>query len=197
VLTIVSSDPGGPVAIALSGTGVAVPAPSFLLTVNGANTAAVTVTSGQPANFPLLLTSVNGYSGGVALTCVTVTGGPHASCSLSAPLLTLQSGSQATTAATISTLSSAMIRIVGGVAWLVLCPLVMTRRKGRTLRAVLVAIFGFALFAGTTGCGGSSSAPVAPSVVYTPAGAYQYQVTASSTSGVPVSSTVTLNVIVQ
>jgi len=44
----------------------------------------------------------------------------------------------------------------------------------------------------TTGCGKGGD----PFARYTPAGMYQYQVTASSTSGIPITQTVVLNLTV-
>jgi hypothetical protein len=193
-LTVFSSDPGGSVVVAMSGSGVVTPTPSFTLTVNGGSSATVTVASGSSANYPLTVTPVNGYSGGVALTCVALTAGLHASCSLSSPLLTL-GGTQSTTA-TISTLSAAFVRGVGGTAWLLAVPLLLLRKR-RPARLTLFAVVGLALCVGTTSCGKGSGLPTTPTVFYTPAGTYQYQVTASSTSGTQVSATLTLNLIVQ
>jgi hypothetical protein len=195
LLTVFSSDPNGPLTVAMSGNGVVLPAASFTLAVNGGSSATVTVTSGSVASYSLTVTPVNGYTGGVALTCVSVTAGVHASCSLLAPLLTLSGGPQNTTA-TISTLSASLVRDLGGSAFLLAVPVLLLWNR-RSVRTVLFAVLAFALCMGTSACGGSSGAPAAPSVFYTPAGTYQYQVTASSTSGTQVSSTVTLNLIVR
>jgi hypothetical protein len=196
-LTIGSSDPNGPAVIALSGTGVG--AGTFALTVSGGSSATMSVTSGQPATFPLTVTPANGYAGSVALTCTPLNPGKYASCSLLLPLLTLGAGAQDTTV-TISTVSAAVSRGTGSFAvWLLLAPLAMLRRR-RLPRSwqMLVLLCGCAGFAA---CGKSGSFPVTGSsgsaVVYTPAGTYQYRVTASSTSGTQISSTVTLNLIVQ
>jgi hypothetical protein len=197
-LTIASSDPSGPAVIALSGIGVG--PGTFALTVSGGSSATVTVASGLPASFPLTVTPANGYAGSVALTCTPVTPGKYASCSLLSPLLTLSRGVQNTTA-TISTVSAAVSRGDGGVAeWLLLSPLVLLRRK-RLRRSWMMLVL-LCMCIGVVACGKSiapttGSGGVGSSVVDTPAGSYQYQVTAISTSGTQITSTVTLNLIVQ
>jgi hypothetical protein len=70
-------------------------------------------------------------------------------------------------------------------------PLLLTGRARRTRRGLLLLIFGALATAGTVGCGGNHG------LLYTPAGGYQYQVTATSTSGTQIKQTVTLNLTVQ
>jgi hypothetical protein len=196
-LTIGSSDPNAPAVIALSGTGVN--AGTFALTVSGGSSATLNVASGQPATFPLTVTPLNGYAGSVALTCTPITAGKYASCSLLSPLVALSSGTQNTTV-TISTVSAAVSRSNGGFAWLLLTPLILLQRK-RLRRSWMMLVL-LCLCVGVVACGKSVAPTTGPSgtgstVVDTPAGTYQYQVTASSTSGTQISSTVTLNLIVQ
>jgi hypothetical protein len=191
-----------PLTVALSGTGVvAAVSETFVLTVNGGNSATMTVASGSPASFSLVVTPLNGYIGNVALTCVAVNPGRYANCSLLAPLLTLNANVIGTTA-TISTVSAALRRGGGSLAGLLaLLPLTLLRRKRprSMLAASLLASALLALCMNITACG-SGAVPVAASgsrTVNTPAGTYQYLVTASATSGAVISSTVTLNLIVQ
>ncbi len=127
---------------------------------------------------------------------------PYASCSLLASTLTLGSTSQTSTA-TINTLTStpqSSVRLAG----ILLLSLIMfagarlrrTRRKLLPL-ALLVLVGVGALSLGGCGGGGSSVQPPLANLLYTPAGTYEWKVTASSTSGPAISSSVVLTVTVQ
>jgi len=70
-------------------------------------------------------------------------------------------------------------------------PLLLVPRARRMRRMLLLLLFGVLATAGTLGCGGNHG------LLYTPAGGYQYQVTATSTSGTQIKQTVTLNLMVQ
>jgi hypothetical protein len=78
-----------------------------------------------------------------------------------------------------------------------------TSRRGflRPVGPALWVIFGAALLATSSGCGGHPSSPnvTGPTNLrYTPPGSYQYEVTASGTSGGnQITQTVTLNLTVQ
>jgi hypothetical protein len=185
-LTVSSSDPAGPLVVALNGTGAV--AGTFVLTVNGGSVATTTVASGQPASYALLVSPLNGFAGNVALTCVAVHAGSYASCSLLSPLLTVNGGAVGTTA-TISTVSAAL-RIAAMMPLLSL-PLLLWRRTRRRAMLLLTS-------ASLIGCGsGSTTGSGSSTTVNTPPGMYQYQVTASATNGVAISSAVTLNLVVQ
>jgi hypothetical protein len=194
-LIIAGSDPSGPIAIPLGGNGVS--AGTFALTVNGTSADTLTVVAGQPATYALLVTPMNGYAGNVALTCSAITPGPHASCSLLSPLLNVTAGAVGTSA-TISTVSAADVRVMSS-AWLwLLLPLGVFRKK--KLRALAAAFIVGCL--AVVGCGNGPSSGFSTSgspstTANTPAGSYQYIVTASSTSGTAISSSVTLNLTVQ
>jgi len=204
-LTIASSDPNGPATVALTGSGAQ--GGSFTLAVNGGSAATVTVTAGTAAVYALTLTPQNGYSGAVALTCTPVAAAASASCSLLSSLLTLN-GAAVGSAATINTVTSAhdlghdlgLDMHLGALAALLMLPLALWRRRdlgrgGLLLLAMLAACMAL------SGCGSAPHTTVVVTggagLAYTPAGSYQYQVTASATSGTTISSTVTLNLIVQ
>jgi hypothetical protein len=187
-LMVASSDPAGPAVIALSGTGIA--GGSFVLTVSGGSAATVTVASGSPASYPLTLTPLNGFTGPVALTCTPVNAGQYASCSLLASSLTLNGGPQTSTA-TLNTISSQARGVFVGMSLLFGVGFFAPRRR-RFASALLLMVAG----ASCLSLGGCGSGP-AKKVLYTPAGMYQYTVTASATGGLPQSSTVTLNLVVQ
>lgn len=199
-LTVRSSDPRSPVVVPLTGTGVQ--GGAFDLTVDGASSSSVTVRSGAPATYTLTATPTGGFAGTVALTCAAVVAAQYASCSITPSTLSLGGGAQ-TAVVTINTLTSigGNARLETGPGKVVLALLLPglfacwgNRRRLSRRIPVLLALL---LTAGgllATGCG---SGPGNPNLRYTPRGTYQYQVTASSTSGVQVSRTVTLNLSVQ
>lgn len=213
-LSLASSDPSSPLGVPLSGSGLA-PSGAFNLTVgSGANSATATVPSGSPAVFPLTLTPTGGFTGAVALTCAAVNPGKYATCSIAPSTLTLTGGALASTA-TINTITSPTVTHrgpglpLGWLTGLTTTPLVALllaesrrdRRRRRTAHRALVLPLSLALSLAAvslSGCGGKS-APVTGSstVLTTPAGNYQYVVTATSTSGPTLTSSVTLNVVVQ
>lgn len=186
-LAVNSSDPNGPQLVPLTGNGVQ--GGSFLLTVNGASSATATVTAGSPAVYALTLTPVNGFTGAVALTCAPVVAAQYASCSLLSSTLTLN-GAALPSTATINTITSHAGSGLVALAAMLLLPLGFLKRKRVrfVLSALAVVVVGM-----TSGCGGGGQV----AVLKTPPGTYQYTVTASSTTGLPVSSTVTLNLVVQ
>jgi hypothetical protein len=188
-LSLASSDPNGPATVALAGTGLA--AGSFTLTVNGGSAATATVASGSPASYALTLTPSNGYAGSVALTCAPITAGEYMSCSLLAPTLTLGGGGAMSSTATLNTITSEGAAAVVALAGLLVVPFGWLRRR-RLGRVVL----GMMALVGLGGCGGGGAA-VTSNVRTTPAGTYQYRVTASSTAGAVVTSSVVLTLVVQ
>jgi hypothetical protein len=204
ILSLSSSATQLPLTVALAGAGngSTQPSPSFTLTVNGGSSASVSVTSGQSAAFTLTATPVNGFSGPIAITCTPLGSAPYASCSLLASTLTLGSVSQTSTA-TVNTLTSTPQSSVRLASVLLVSLFTLTatqlgrrRRKLTTLVLILLAAVGTLCF---NGCGGGSSSvqPPPTNLLYTPAGTYQWTVTASSTSGPAISSSVVLTVTVQ
>ncbi len=202
-LTIASSDPFSPAVIPLTGIGLpATIAGSFTLTANGGTSASASVKSGSPATYALLVTPVAGYTGTVALTCAPVVAATYATCSISPSTVALLGAAQASTV-TINTITQASNDVRGPVtsvlAWLWLPILLFQRgyrkRSASLNRLWLAPLIGFLAAAALTGCG-SGKAP-GNSALYTPAGTYQYKVTASSTTGTVVQQSVTLNVTVQ
>ena len=190
-LSITSSDPSSPLAIPLSGTGIQ--SGSFTLAVNGGPSASSTVQSGRPAGYTLTVTPTGNFSGSVALTCAAITPGQFASCSIMPAALTL-SGAPLTAVATINTITSIAALSYPppfghpGVLVCLLLPAVLLARR-RRLPAIYLALCALLV----SGCGSTSADPNAR---YTPTGTYQYTVTASSTSGVQVTQTVTLDLTV-
>jgi hypothetical protein len=206
-LTISSSDLTSPVSIPLTGngTGSSVITGSFTLLVDGAATSSVTVVSGYPATYNLSLTPIGSFSAPVVLTCTPLTPADFASCSLLPPSLVLTSGSQSAVV-TINTISSAKLASaarptlrrnpIGSVLLALLTPgLFFFWRRPRRATPWVTLFTGCALAVLLTasGCGGGGD----PSIRYSPAGVYRYQITANSTSGVPTSQTVVLNLTIQ
>ena len=202
-LTIASSDPNSPTLVPLTGTGV--PNGSFLLTVNGSATASATVASEAPATYNLQLTPQNSYSGDVVLNCTPITPGQYATCSLLPSSITLSGASQ-NAVATINTITTINLSATAqnthtGLNETLLCLLPTsllffwnTLRRKRTNRTR--NLFCILLLTMTTlwpsGCGSGGD----PNIRTTPPGTYRYQVTASSTTGVQLTQTVTLNLTV-
>jgi hypothetical protein len=95
-------------------------------------------------------------------------------------------------------------RSLGGTALCLLFPALVFTWKARNSRhkawrrdgPIAWAIFAAIMLLSANGCGGGSS--VSSNLRYSPAGSYQYQVTASSVSGsVQITQTVALNLTVQ
>ena len=195
-LTVTSSDPTSPVAIPLTGTGVAA-AGSFTLTVDGGASSSVSVIGGSPATYNLTVTPSGAFAGTVALTCAPVQPAPYATCSLSPGSLTLAGQPQSATA-TITTIATAADTIpsLGRRFTLplvcALFPGLLLLRRRRALPALLALLL-TAATALSLGCGGKAATS---NIRYAPAGSYQYKVTATSTSGTQITQTVTLNLTV-
>ena len=213
-LTITSSDAASPTVVALTGIGIGVVSGSFILTANGSSTASVTVASGAPATYNLAVTPANNFTGTVVLNCTPVLPAQFVTCSLLPSSVTL-SGPAQTAVATLNTVTSIAsavpaarpgkpVRTARDTFLGLLFPAIIFTWKARTSRhpawrrvgpvawAVLAAI---ALLT-VNGCGGNTINPT--DLRYAPAGAYQFQVTASSISnGTSITQTVTLNLTVQ
>ena len=200
-LNVSSSDPSSPFAVALSGSGQQ--AGSFTLTVSGARSSAVTVASGQPAIFGLTLTPSGGFTGPVALTCDPLNSAPYATCSLLASALTLSGGAQSSTA-TVNTIISVSPTGAERLAGFLFLPFTLlgitgiaSRNHGRNLAQIFLVFLIAAGLLGMSGCGGHSAQSTLGNLRYTPAGTYQWKITASSTSGPAITSAVTITVTVQ
>ncbi|SNS78129.1 Beta-propeller repeat-containing protein [Granulicella rosea] len=194
VLTIVSTDSGSPASIPLTGTAVA--GGGFTLTVDGGASSSASVSSGNPATYQLVLTPTGGFTGTVALTCNPVAAAAYASCSLLPPSLTL-AGSAQTSVATINTITSVAAAPAGrptGVLLCLLAPAVLLAWRRRA-RLFLLAMMVGAMLGALGGCGGGS--PANPHLRYTPAGSYQFQITASSTAGPSIVQSVNVTLTVQ
>jgi trimeric autotransporter adhesin len=190
--------------IPLTGTGV--PNGTFTLTVNGGPTATVTIPSEQAANYTLALTPQSNYSGTVILNCTPVTPGPYATCSLLPSSINLSGAAQNSianinTVADVPPTTAQSIHNTRNRTLLCLLPLsLLFFRKSKSsstqkhpTRLLLFAI-SFTLPAlWISGCGRGGTDP---NLRFTPPGTYQYQVTATSTTGVELTQTVTLNLIV-
>jgi hypothetical protein len=188
-LLVASSDPASPLSIPL--TGIGVPASgSFTLT---AQTSSANVKSGSPASYLLTVTPLNGFTGTVALTCAPLTTTSYAACSLLPPSVVL--GSAQTATVTINTITSNARSVSwAGFGLGVFLMGLSQLRRGRRRRCIFSASI-VMMACWIAGCGGSS--PGNGNLKYTPAGTYQYQVTASSTTGTVVSQSVTLTLVVQ
>ena len=186
LLTVTDNAASSPQTLPLSGIGV-----DFSLT---AGNSSATVSSGQSAVYPLLLTSASGVPGTAVFTC---SGAPaHATCLIVPGTVALGSGTATVTVTVATGTASASIRQAGRTIWLVmLLPLGLgalgrawgTRRSWGTRRAArLVCLAVLCGLVGATGCGSSrlipgGDAPVSPPTsVPTPVGTSTIVVSASS-----------------
>ncbi len=209
-LTVTSSDATSPAAVPLTGSGAV--NGSFTFTSGGATSASAAVKSGSPATYNLTLTPMNGFTGTVALNCAPIVPAQYAYCSLQPSSLTLASAAQnavatlttVTSIASLSTPPGKRPRSFGDTVLCLLFPALIFTWKARTSRhnawrrvgPVAWALFATIALLSSGGCGGNSITP--SNLRYSPAGTYQYQVTASGVSaGVPITQTVTLNLTVQ
>jgi hypothetical protein len=208
-LTITSSDANSPTQIPLTGTGV--PNGSFLLTVNGGPTATATVASERPATYNLQLTPQANYSGDVVFNCTPIIPGQYATCSLLPSSITLNGAAQ-NAVATINTITTVNpnptarntdnTHATRSKPLLCLLPASLLffwnilrkkkNHKNHLTRNLLCALLLTLTTLWPSGCGSGGD----PNIRVTPPGTYQYQVTASSTTGVQLTRTVTLNLIV-
>lgn len=183
-LTLASSDPTSPTTLPLTGTGIV--NGTFFLAVDGAITSNITVKSGLPATYSLTVTPQNSFTGTVVLNCTPIAPAQYATCALLPSTVTLSSGSQ-NAAATITTVASVATAHNATPATITLCfclPMLLLLRKGRRKFGLALALVTLTAI----GCGGGGD----PNIRYAPPGIYRYQVTASSTSGIQISQTVTL-----
>lgn len=190
-LSIASSDPASPLLVNMSGVGVQ--GGNFTLTIDGGASSSKTVAQGLPATFSLAVTPLAGFGGTVAITCAPTQPVSYMYCSTDPSTVFLANGVQ-TSMLTITTVSATTTAFVQRsplsrvwLAVLVLPVLIVRRRR----LAGLITVMLIAVFA-SEGCGGGGDGRIR----YAAPGTYAFTVTASSTTGVPVSQTVTANVTV-
>ncbi len=201
-LTITSSIDSA--TIPLTGTGVS--NGTFLLTVNGGPSASATVASERPASYNLQLTPQNNYTGTVVLNCTAINPGQYATCSLLPSSITLNGAAQNATATinTITTVNPANTATrnthSGAINRTLLCLLpasvflwnALRRKRTHPTRTIFYSLLLTLITLSSTSCGSGGD----PNIRTTPPGTYQYKVTASSTTGVQLTQTVTLNLTV-
>jgi hypothetical protein len=199
----ITSEGQAPFTVPLTGTGILNAA--FSLTVNGGATASVTLTSGQPANYNLTITPQNGFTGTVVLNCSPITPGQYATCSLLPSSVTVTASNAQNSIATINTVTEASTARNHSQLFtssnFILCaiPMVITLRRKRwlLLRMLFILSLGVVALSQMIGCGsGGSLTNNNSNLRYTPPGSYQYQVTATSTTGTQIAQTVILNLTV-
>ncbi len=204
-LSVTSSDVNSPMKLPLTGTGV--PIGSFTLTANGKPASSATVKSGDPASYPLTLTPQNNFSGTVILNCTAIAAGQYATCALQPSTIAMNGAVQKTTAIlnTITTANATSAQTAQPFhegALLCLLPAALLffwkTRLSATRAKLVTVILAAATLVTLSGCGsGGTLNPADINVRRTPPGTYQYQITATSTSGPKITQTVTLNLTVQ
>ncbi len=188
-LTITSSATTLPDIIPLTGTGIV--NGTFTLTVNGTATSSATVISGHPATYNLTLTPINNYSGTVVLNCTPITPADFAICGILPSTIPLN-GAPQNAIATLQTVTSVNLskntHLRSSIIFCLLTPTLFLFAK-RSNRTRLLAAAALTTLLSASGCGSGGN----PSLRYSTPGAYQYQITASSTSGLQITQSVTLN----
>ncbi len=200
--TLIINSSTTPATIPLTGNGVS--NGTFLLTVNGASSASATVASERPATYNLQLTPQNNYAGTVVLNCTPINPGQYATCSLLPSSITL-TGSPQSAVATINTITTvnpgnATASHTRKIQNIFLCLLPASflffwttlHRKRPNSTRILWTFLLTVITLSSTSCGSGGD----PNIRTTPPGTYQYQVTASSTTGIQLTQTVTLNLTV-
>lgn len=197
-LTLTDDAPSGSQTTNLTGTGI-----DFSLMPNGATS--VTVASGGTATYPLLLTSAQGLSGSVALSCSEAPA--NSICTVNPTTenlggtytvsVTVQTGQPQATASRSRPRFPFSPRDTPAVLALIALPLASAARRRRLPRLLLAAIAAVALV-GVMGCGAARLIPdqggVGGSSTPTPSGSYNLTVTGSAAG---ITHTVNLTLIVQ
>ena len=178
--------------VTLTGTGLLPPDFSVGDSSNNATTS-LTVSAGLSGTVSLKFTSVNGFTGSIALTCAASgTAATGVTCTVPSPVTLAAAGTTTatvtltTTARTTATASGlGSMPTNGRMAWLILAGLMtggmlMVRRNGRAVRVGGLLMMLFTLTLGVTGCGSSSKLNLSPNANGTPNGTYTYVVTATS-----------------
>jgi hypothetical protein len=175
-----------------SGTLTVTPAPNFTVdNGSGSSTVAITVPAGTSNTGSVKLTSANGFAGTVALAC-SGAGATGMTCTVT-PSLALTAAGTATATVTINTTArttatasglGAMPRNGRGLymvlAMMLAAGAFLMRKPARNLKVGGLLMLLFALAAGISGCGSSSSLNTSANPNGTPAGTYSYTVTATS-----------------
>jgi len=195
-LTVTDNAANSPQTLSLGGTGV-----DFSLNPNGGTN--LTITNGQNAVYPLLLSSAANVPGTASFTC---SGAPaNATCTVTPSTVML--GGATTVSVTVLTgvtATSSNARFLSrrsGITWLaILLPLGYAARR-RDRRRFLAGLLVLASLAAATGCGvgrtiplESGSDPNPPASPVTPAGTYTIAATATSAG---LTRTVNLTLIIQ
>jgi len=201
-LRITSSDPASPLAIALTGNGMA--SPSFAFTVDGTSASTLSITSGQSAGYHLSVTPRNGFTGAIVLNCIPVQAAQYATCSLLPSAVNLTGASAQTSTATLNTVMKVTAASSSGSSlaaqWaMLLLPLgSLFAQRRRVTRVIVLLLIGGAM-AGFSGCGSGGTVVIRqddPNLRSTPPGTYRYSVTATALNGVAISQTVALTLVV-
>jgi hypothetical protein len=179
-LTVSSAAVAAPATVALSGTG-------FDFAVSMSGPAGVTVSSGQTANFALVITP-DGSQGTFAFACGTLPA--NAVCSFNPGSETLSAGVQGNVTVEIATgQSSAAARAGESFGWrtvpllcgALLLPFALLRGRRLLLVAALLCVLAAGASSCTSSSGGTGGTPPGGNGSSTPAGTYTIPVAISST----------------
>ncbi|HEY1650074.1 MAG TPA: choice-of-anchor D domain-containing protein [Terracidiphilus sp.] len=179
-LTVSSTAVAAPVTVSLFGTGF-----DFSVAASGASS--ITVSSGQTANFPLVITP-GGAQGTFSFACGAIP--KNASCIFNPTTESLNLGVQGNVTAEILTGQSSPaalavplgLRALPLVSGLLLLPLALIRRRKLLLFALLIVLLAAGVTSCTSSSGGAGGSPSGSgSGASTPPGTYTIPVTITST----------------
>ena len=199
MITVTDNATGSPQTVALSGTGTSVglAAGSSNLTISMA---------GGSATDAITVSSLQGFSGMVALSCTVQAVGNEAvhdmpTCTLNPTQVQVANSSPVSATLTVSTDAAtssarpALAFLGGGVLLTILLFGGMSGWRRRLHGgAWLILLLGLGMLGVSTGCGGHPSTPSDPG---TTAGSYQVTVTATETSDAKVTATATISLTLQ
>ncbi len=176
-----------------AGTSVTLTGMGTNFTIAATGTPSQTITSGQTANYTLLITPLGGSSGVFTFQCGTLPA--YSTCTFNPGTLSISANTTGNEVVEIATGQTTAARSLSPAGWPVALPLAcgvlfLVRRRRAVLLVTLLAIFA----CGITSCAssnGSGTKPPSSGSGVTPAGTYTIPVTATS-NGVSYSVSLTL-----
>ena len=207
-LTFLTSSSVLPLVVPLLGTGVS--NGDFALVVGGGSSSTVRIVQGDFATFSLRIDPQGQFSGAIGLSCQALETAMHANCTVAPSIVSLASGTQYSLA-TMNTVTigqgvsaqNSTYKDRGFTTWRAMFAVtflslsLFSRKTGTRFRTprtkgllLLMSLGAISLSSGGCGSGNTLNAR------FTPPGIYHFQVQGNSTSGIQLSHSVTLTLVV-